>query len=305
MSIRLPSLNALKAFEAVARTGSVAAAAEELAVTPGAVSRQLRVLEEDLGLALVERAGRGLALTQAGARCYAGLAPAFAQIAATVRRLSEPGGRDSLVVAVEPVFAATWLVQRLDRLAAAVPDLDVTVDASAQRADPRRLSADVLIDYGRLGAVEGFSSEKLLDEEIFPVCSPARAASLGGPGDLARATLLHYDAAPRSWDWPDWATFLAAIGVAGVDARRGPRFVAGALVMEAAREGQGVALATTSIAHDDLKAGRLARPFAESLATDCGYYLLVPQARAGRADIRVFRTWLFDEIAACFGATAR
>jgi LysR family glycine cleavage system transcriptional activator len=304
MSRRLPSLNALKAFEAVARTGSVAAAAEELAVTPGAVSRQVRALEEDLGLALVERDGRGLGLTTAGARCYAGLAPAFAQIAATVQRLSEPGGRESLVVAVEPVFAATWLVQRFDRLAAAVPDLDVTIDASTQRADPCRFSADVLIDYGRLGAVEGVRSEKLLDEEIFPVCSPAIAASLGGPRDLARAALLHYDAAPRSWDWPDWATFLAAIGVQGVDARRGPRFVAGALVMEAAREGQGVALATTSIAHDDLKAGRLARPFVESLATDCGYYLLVPQARAWRADIRVFRTWLLGEMASCFGAKA-
>ncbi len=304
MSLRLPSLNALRAFEVVARSGSVMAAANELHVTPGAVSRQIKSLEEDLGQNLVERDGRGLGLTEAGVRCYAGIGPAFAQIAGTVARLRTPGGRQNLVVAVEPVLAATWLVQRLDRLNAAMPEFDITIDASSQRADPRHNTADVLLDYGRFAMVEGFRTLKLLDEEIFPVCSRSVAAMLHAPDSFAAATLLHYDAAPRWWDWPDWATFLTAIGRTDIDAARGPRFVAGGLVMDAAREGQGLALATTSVAHDDLAAGRLVRPFAQSLATDCGYFLLVPEARETRPDVQAFRTWLLDEIAACFGGTA-
>lgn len=302
MSERLPSLNALRAFEVVARTGSVGAAADELSVTAGAVSRQLARLEADLNVVLLERDGRGLRLTAAGERCYAGLEPAFAQIARTVAQLHHRRRRDELVIAVEPVFAATWLVQRLDGFRRAVPHIDITIDASAQRADTRRPSADLILDYGRLADVTGFACIKLIDEEIFPVCDAETAARLKDAKDLKTATLLHYDAAPRSWDWPDWATWLQATGHAGIDAARGPRFVAGTLVMDAARNGQGVALATTSIAHDDIASGRLVRPFPGSLATDCAYYLLVPDAKRERDDVAAFRSWLFDALAADFQA---
>jgi LysR family transcriptional regulator, glycine cleavage system transcriptional activator len=297
---RLPSLNALRAFEAVARLGSVTAAAEELHVTSGAVSRQIKLLEEDLGMVLMERDGRGIRLTAAGKRFWIGLQPAFAQIAATVQGMRGSPRRNDLVVSVEPVFAASWLLHRLDRFRRYAPDIDITIDASAQRAEPARMSADLVIDYGRLGNTEGMAAEKLLEEEIFPVCSPALAEGLQ-PGDrLAGATLLHYDAAPRSWDWPDWGSFLEAIGIALPDAQRGPRFVAGTLVMDAARQGQGIALATTSVAHDDLAAGSLVRPLAESLATDCGYWLLTPAQRGERADSAAFRAWLLKEVSTCF-----
>lgn len=298
MVARLPSLNALRAFETVARLGSVTAAAEELHVTSGAVSRQIKLLEDDLGTLLVERDGRGLRLTPAGKRCWIGLQPAFAQIASAVESVRARPRRNDLVLSVEPVFAASWLLHRLDRFRDRAPDIDITIDASARRGDPVRMGADLAIDYGRLGEIDGVRADKLLEEEIFPVCSPALARDLGG-ANLVGATLLHYDAAPRSWDWPDWASFLESIGRHLPDAQRGPRFVAGTLVMDAARQGQGIALATTSIAHDDLVQGRLVRPLAESLATDCGYWLLTPQPRAARPDIAAFRTWLLEEIAAC------
>ena len=304
MASHLPSLNALRTFEAVARLGSVGAAAEELFVTPGAVSRQIKTLEDDLGTPLLERDGRGVRLTAAGKRCWIGLQPAFAQIAATVERIRlKPRGED-LVIAVEPIFAATWLVHRLDRFRSAAPEIEVTIDASAQRSDPLHPTADVMIDYGRLGGLEGVAADKLLEEEIFPVCSRGLAHRLRRRGGFEEATLLHYDAAPRSWDWPDWQAFLAAVGRQRPEPQRGPRFVAGTLVMDAAREGQGLALATTSIAHDDLAAGRLVRPMAESLATDCGYWLLTPVARRERPDVAAFRAWLLGEIAACFGKPA-
>jgi len=300
MASHLPSLNALRAFEAVARLGSVGAAARELFVTPGAVSRQIRALEDDLGTPLLERDGRGVRLTAAGKRCWIGLQPAFAQIAATIEgmRLKPRGG--DLVIAVEPIFAMTWLVHRLDRFRAISPEIEITLDASAQRSDTLHPTADVMIDYGRLGGLEGVATHKLLDEEIFPVCSRGLAARLRRPGGFEAATLLHYDAAPRSWDWPDWQGFLAAVGRERAEPERGPRFVAGTLVMDAAREGQGLALATTSIAHDDLASGRLVRPMAESLATDCGYWLLTPATRRDRPDIAAFHTWILAEVAACF-----
>ncbi len=303
MSERLPSLNALRAFEAVARTGSVGAAADELSVTAGAVSRQVARLEADLNLGLLERDGRGLRLTAAGERCYAGLEPAFAQIARTVAELHQRRRRDELVIAVEPVFAATWLVQRLDAFRHIVPHVDITIDASAQRADTRRPTADLILDYGRLADVAGFECIKLIDEEIFPVCDAETAKRIDEAGSLKTVTLLHYDAAPRSWDWPDWATWLRATGHHGIDAARGPRFVAGTLVMDAARNGQGVALATTSIARDDIETGRLVRPLPSSLATDCAYYLMIPETKRQREDVAAFRAWLFKALAADFPAS--
>ena len=301
MSTRLPSLNALRAFEAVARLGSVMAAAEELHVTSGAVSRQIKLLEDDLGSLLLERDGRGIRLTAAGKRCWIGLQPAFAQISATIAGMRARPRRNDLVVSAEPVFAASWLLNRLDRFRERAPQIDITIDASALRADPLRSGADLVIDYGRLGGLEGVIADKLMEEEIFPVCSPDLARRLAA-APLEGATLLHYDAAPRSWDWPDWSTFLETVGFRAIDAQRGPRFVAGTLVMDAARQGQGLALATTSIAHDDLAAGRLVRPLAASLATDCGYWLLTATQRAARPDIRNFRAWLLEEVAACFAA---
>jgi len=300
MVTRLPSLNALRAFEAVARLGSVTAAAEELHVTSGAVSRQIKLLEDDLGTILLERDGRGIRITAAGKRCWIGLQPAFAQIVATVEGMRTQSRHNDLVLSVEPVFAATWLLPRLDRFREHAPQTDVTIDASTRRTELARMNADLVIDYGRLGDIEGGHAEKLMDEEIFPVCSPKVALRLDRDAPLQGATLLHYDAAPRSWDWPDWAAYLDAVGIALPEAQRGPRFVAGTLVMDAARQGQGIALATTSTAHDDLAAGSLVRPLPECLATDCGYWLLRPAQRAARRDITAFRIWLLAEAAACF-----
>ena len=299
MPYRLPSLNALRAFEVVARRGSVSAAAAELFVTPGAVSRQIKSLEEDLGAVLVVRDGRGVRLTEIGERLCIGLEAAFTRIADTVEQTRQRQIRGTLRIFVVPQFAAAWLIPRLDRFVRLAPEIDIVVVDKLLHINTSALNADVIIDWGHFGDSPDFFAEKLLDEEIFPVCAPQICLA----GSLAGATLLHCTGSPHSWGWPDWATFLASVGLDldGIDTtQRGARFAMG-LILCAVREGKGVALSNTSVAHDDLVAGHLVRPIAECMTTDCGYWLLTPRTKRSRSAVIAFRSWLVDEVAACFG----
>ena len=294
---RLPSLNALRAFEAVGRFKSVSAAGGELFVTPGAVSRQIKSLEANLGVALVARAGRGIRLTAAGEDLLSGLEEAFARIAEIVdgtRRRPRCG----ILVFAQPMFAATWLVPRLGRFAQQAPEVDVTVHGELARSGAEVGGADLVVDWGYFDDSVDAVAEKLTDEEIFPVCSP----QLCRDGNIGGTTLLHYEGLPRSWNWPDWPTFLAAAGLDGIDATCGPRFTR-ELILNAACNGMGVALANTSLTRTDIAAGRLVRPIDASMATDNGYWLLTPRTRLDRPEIALFRNWLLGESAACFGAS--
>ena len=292
----LPSLNALRAFDAVARLRSVSAAAAELAVTPSAVSRQISNLEEYIGIALLTREGRGLRLTADGIRLESGLADAFAQIAAAVDRLRQPSRGDRLRILVPPMFASAWLIPRLDRFSALRPKSDVILIDKDERMEATN-GVDLVIAWGRFEDDAATIAERLThSEEMFPVC---RQQVCPG-GSLIGATLLHREAVGEAWDWLEWATFLRATGLDAAGTVEGPSLAAG-LVLAAARQGKGVMLASTTVAHDDIAAGRLVRPVAESVATDDSYWLLTSRTERSRSDVKAFSGWLAEEISACFG----
>lgn len=293
---QLPSLNALRAFDAVARLRSVSAAAAELDVTPSAVSRQISNLEEDVGVALLTRNGRGLSLTVDGLRLQSGLAEAFAQITSAVQRLRQPSHGDRLRVLVPPIFASAWLVPRLDRFSALRQEIDVVlIDKDEQVEAP--LAADLVIAWGRFeDDAEVIVQQLTRSEEMFPVCRK----QLCPGGSLLGTTLLHREAVGRAWDWLEWSTFLEVVGLAGDGTVEGPRLAAG-LLLDAARQGKGVMLANTTTAHDDIAAGRLVRPIPESMPTDDSYWLLVPRTEHAQPEVVAFCDWLKEEVAACFG----
>jgi LysR family glycine cleavage system transcriptional activator len=294
---RLPSLNALRAFEAVARRLSFARAAEELFVTKAAVAQQIRLLEEELGADLVVRSGRGLRLTEAGAAGAATLTEAFAQLARAARAMRDAKGRRFLVVNSTASFAATWLVGRIGRFKSRHPDIDVLVDADA-RGDALG-DADAMIRWGD-GGFPGLSVTKLFQEEVFPVCAPGLVAAdppLLSPADLKTRTLLHLEWSPNFPTWPSWSDWLKAAGAGEVDARHGVFFSQMSVAISAARQGQGVALASPAIAGDDIASGLLVAPFATTLRTPFGYYFLCRSDADHNPRIRALREFLVEEAA--------
>ncbi len=300
MADRLPSLNALRAFDCVARHLSVTKAADELHVTPAAVSLQIKALEADLGAKLVRRDGRGLALTTAGRSGLADLGEGFDRLARAARTMRPDRDRQMLTVSVEPSFAATWLVRRLDRFKRDHLGIDVRIDASMDRADFARDGVDVGIRYGT-GDYPGLDVVRLFDDEVFPVCAPALMDGvhpLVEPGDLRWHTLLHLDWPPHMGEWPDWSSWLRAAGVDDVDAGPGPHFTDESMALQAAVQGQGVALGNTALVADDLVAGRLVWPFALCLPTMFAYYVVCPEDRADDPTVTAFRNWLLVEAAA-------
>ena len=293
---RLPSLNALRAFDAVARLRSVSAAAAELSVTPSAVSRQISNLEEDIGIALLKRDGRRVNLTADGRRLESGLTDAFSQIVNAVDRLSQTSPANRLRIGVASIVASAWLVSRLDRFSSLTPDIDVIIIDQAEKTGTSAL-ADMVIDWGQFEDDAAMVVEKLTDgEEVFPVCH----RDLCRNDSLAGAPLLHLEAIGNAWSWPDWPGFLEAVGLDSTDAAEGTHLAAG-LVLDAARQGKGVMLSNTTIAHDDLAAGRLVRPIEESMATADAYWLLIARTERHRPEVVSFRNWLVEELAACFG----
>ena len=292
----LPSLNALRAFDAVARLLSVSAAAAELAVTPSAISRQISNLEDDIGVALLTRNGRGLRLTADGERLERGLDDAFDQIAVAVDRLRKPARGNRVRILIPPIFASAWLIPRLDRFNARHPETDVILISKDEHfREPA--DADTLIGWGCFEDSATMVAEKLTGpEEVFPVCRPRLCEG----GVLNGALLIDREDGGRGWTWPDWQAFLKAVGLEDRSAETALRLNP-SLMLDAVREGQGVILANTTVAHDDLAAGRLVRPVAESLAIDECYWLLTSRPERNRAEVKAFRNWLFEEIGACFG----
>ena len=297
MMRRLPPLNALRAFEAVARHLSIAKAADELSVTPAAVSHQIKTLEDHLGVRLLQRDGRTTMLTEAGQACLPGIRSGFESLAAAIQELDRLGASGILNVSVAPSFAAKWLVPRLDRFTERFPDIDVRVSASMQLADFESDGVDLAIRYGA-GRYPGLAVELLLREEVMPVCAPALlngTPSLDAPAALANVTLLHDDSPEQDLSCPTWPMWLKAAGVVGVDGKRGTRFNQSSLVIEAAVAGKGVALAKATLAAADLKAGRLVKPFEGTLPVEFAYYVVCPKARLESRKVLAFREWLQEE----------
>ncbi len=293
MPRRLPSLNALKAFEVAARHESFTRAAGELNVTQGAVSHQVKALEEELGLRLFLRERQRLVITDAGRIYLETVRDAFDRIAAGTEKLLQRQNSGVLTVSTSPNFAAKWMVHRLSRFAEANPGIDLRIGATAQHVDFARDDVDVAIRHGD-GSWPGLHVTRLCAEELFPVCSPALLKgrnALRNPADLARHTLLHID------EPQDWAKWLDAAGIRNVEASRGPVFSQRSMAIDAAIDGQGVALARTALCAGDLLAGRLARPFDFALQVPYAYWILCPKASAELPKIAAFRAWLLAEAA--------
>lgn len=293
MPRRLPSLNALKAFEVAARHESFTRAAGELNVTQGAVSHQVKALEEELGLRLFRRERQRLVITEAGKAYLETVRDAFDRIAAGTEKLLQRQNSGVLTVSTSPNFAAKWMVHRLSRFAEANPGIDLRIGATAQHVDFARDDVDVAIRHGD-GSWPGLHVTRLCAEELFPVCSPALLKgrnALRNPADLARHTLLHID------EPQDWAKWLDAAGIRNVEASRGPVFSQRSMAIDAAIDGQGVALARTALCAGDLLAGRLARPFDFALQVPYAYWILCPKASAELPKIAAFRAWLLAEAA--------
>lgn len=293
MGRRLPSLNALKAFEVAARHESFTRAAGELNVTQGAVSHQVKALEEELGLRLFRRERQRLIITEAGKTYLETVRDAFDRIAHGTERLLQRQKSGVLTVSTSPNFAAKWLVHRLGRFAETNPGIDLRIGATAQHVDFAREDVDVAIRHGD-GTWPGLHVARLCEEELFPVCSPALLKGRGAlrsPADLARHTLLHID------EPHDWATWLDAAGIHAVDPTRGPVFSQRSMAIDAAIDGQGIALARTALCAWDLLNGRLVRPFGFALKVSYAYWIACPKASADLPKISAFRKWLLDEAA--------
>ena len=289
----LPPLAALRAFEAAARHLSFTRAADELHVTQTAISHQIRGLEERLGVRLFRRLPRGLVLTDEAQRYLPAVRDAFARLEAATAELLARRTGGPLTASVLPSFAAKWLVPRLGRFRAANPDIDLRISTSQHLVDFAREDVDIGLRMGR-GHYPGLRVDRLFGETLVPVCSPALLAGeapLRRPQDLKHHVLLHED------DETGWRLWLELAGVEGVDVSHGLTFTDAAMSVQAAAEGQGVALARTALAAWDIAAGRLVRPFDVSMPHDLAYYLVCPEASAERPRIAAVRAWLLGEAA--------
>jgi LysR family transcriptional regulator, glycine cleavage system transcriptional activator len=292
MARRLPSLNALRAFEVASRHESFTEAAADLFVTHAAISRHIRDLEEWLGTELFSRTGRGVALTDAGRRFGRRLTPLFDNMAEATREAAAQGTVRALNVSVEPSIASRWLVPRLGRFNELHPDIELDIDPDNRLVDFRSDKADLGIRYG-LGRWDNVEVQKLIsDVDIFPVCSPRLIKKAGPvtPADLASFNLLHES---RKQYWTDW---LAAAGIQGVEDWRGTVFQ-GHLAIEAAEAGQGFALGDMILCTDAIREGRLVRPFALDIRDHGGYFIVRAKGSKESAPARAFREWLQAEMA--------
>jgi LysR family glycine cleavage system transcriptional activator len=293
---RLPPLNALRAFEAAARHLNFSRAADELAVTPGAVSQQIQNLEEYVGAALFKRTPKGLLLTDAAQTALPALREAFDRLAEAASLLTAAVDGRRLTLTAPPSFAAKWLVPRLGAFERAHPQVDVWLQAGMELVDLNAGEVDVAIRYGA-GRYPGLEVRRLVSEMVIPVLSPELLAEtpLERPEDLASHTLLH-DGSPEIDDsCPDWSMWLAARGLRGIDGQRGPRFNQSSLVIEAAMNGRGVALAKRTLAQADLEAGRLVAPLPIATAVDFAYYVVHPKAKGRLPQVKAFIGWIAAE----------
>jgi LysR family glycine cleavage system transcriptional activator len=290
---RLPPLNALKSFEAAARHESFTRAAQELCVTQGAVSHQVKALEEELGLKLFNRERQRLVITEAGRAYLTVVRDAFDRIAVGTERLVQRQSSGALTISTSPDFAAKWLVHRLGRFAEAHPEIDLRVSATMHHVDFAREEVDVAVRHGD-GNWTGLHVERLCSEQLFAVCSPKLVESnrLDQPCDVLKFPLLHLDGRQ------DWARWLDAAGVNCPDLSHGPIMNRASMLIDAAVDGQGIALARTALAAWDLINGRLVMPFAISLPLSKSYWIVCPKATATLPKITRARSWLVAEATA-------
>jgi LysR family glycine cleavage system transcriptional activator len=296
MNQLLPPLNALRAFEAIARHLSFARAADELHVTPAALSHQIRALEEQLGLPLFHRRTRAIELTDAGRLIYPGLHAAFESVRGAMAQLDRARDVNVLVISATPGLVAKWLMPRLWRFLHAHPDIDARVSASMKVADFATEGVDLAIRLSK-GDHPELHVEKLFDDSVLPLCSPRLVEQgLCSAADLPRFPLIHYDIPMSMRAPPLWADWFAVAGLQR-DATRGLKVNVADHALDAAVAGAGVSLSFKLIASDDVHSGRLVSPFGPELPLAFGYHFVCPKGHEKRPSVRMFRDWLFAEMA--------
>ncbi|WP_420860621.1 LysR substrate-binding domain-containing protein [Algirhabdus cladophorae] len=305
----LPSLNALRALEAVGRNQSYPRAAEELGVTPAAVKQLVAKLEGAFGQRLVVRNGRGIALTPAATCAQSDLAAAMQSLTNGVRKMRDFEAPQRLIVSVEASLATTWLVQRLPGFRKENPGIDVLIDSTQKIVDLKNSDVDVAIRYG-VAPDPQLVTERLFDDRVFPACSPALAQELqqAAPSKhFTSAPLIHWDLSDQPWakttkKWFDWSEWATRHQIATMDTNSGLRFSDYGLAVQAAISGQGVILASWPILLDPLEAGLLVQPFPNyAERPGLGYDLVTTAASLEKPEVMAFKHWMM-RVAAHLGS---
>lgn len=297
----IPGTGSLRVFEAAGRHLNFTRAAEELHVTPAAVSHQIKEFEDQLDIRLLERTSRSMRLTSAGEILHAAVTEALAGLTRAVGQMQRRRDSAALRVTASTSVAARWLVPRLDDFMQAMPGVDVRLDVSDRVRDFGRDEIDVAIRFGN-GNYPGHRADRLFDNTIFPVCSPALLKTkkpLLHPRDLLQHRLIHVEWSAPGVMWPNWRMWMLAAGVTDYQETAGLRLDNSGLALQAAIDGQGVALGDSSLVSDDLASGRLVQPFALTIKgpPQFAYYVISPVETQNDPLVRAFREWILDEAA--------
>ena len=301
MPRRLPVLNGLRAFEAAGRHLSFRKAAEELSVTPAAISQSIKTLENQLRIQLFVRTTRTLKLTEPAKQALGGIRHGFDVLHETVQRLGGTENKNILTVSVSPSFGSRWLMPRIERFQARFPGIGVRIDVSNRHANFREDGVDVALRHGRPVNDERLHSELLMEDAAFPVCSPRlvkRAGSLSDPKAVFKYKLLHVDWSVESEAAPSWQKWLNHFGVEKAVAGQGIRVTLDDMIVQAAVKGLGMAIATRAFAGDELAAGRLIKPFPGrfDMPTEFQHYIVFLKEKTNEKKVKTFRKWIHDEI---------
>jgi LysR family transcriptional regulator, glycine cleavage system transcriptional activator len=292
---KLPPPNGLVVFEAAARHLNFTRAARELGVTQAAVSRQIQGLEDHLGVALFRRRPRALLLTPPGQRLQAAVTMGLEHIANTAVEIRRSPRGAEVTVAASVSFSSYWLMARIAKFRVAYPEVEIRLVAAAPVADLIGAGIDLAVRYGR-GDWPGVEAIHLMNNEIVPVCAPGYLESrppLAGPEDLLGETLLHL--VEHDLNWVTWEAWLKSVGVESRPTRRGLEFDNYLVLIQAALDGQGIALGGGRLADDYISRGALVRPIKATLGSDRGFYLLAPSDTPLSPDAALFRDWILEE----------
>ncbi len=294
-----PGLRSLRAFDAAAKHLSFTRAAEDLGVTPAAISHQIKELESQLGLVLFTRTSRSMRLTRQGEILQAAAQESLEVLSRALMRVKRLENNRQIRVSASPSLAAKWLVPRLERFLELQPGADVRVDVSHSVVDFDREDIDLAIRFGE-GKYPGLRADLLFQDNVFPVCSPriiSKEKPLNTPRDLLRHTLIHLDWEAQGSPWPNWKMWMKAAGVGEFDERAGLHFGQTSFAVQAAIDGMGVALGDSTLVADDLAAGRLVKPFELALRAPAqyAYHVITRRDTSGAPLVDAFRDWCLAE----------
>jgi DNA-binding transcriptional LysR family regulator len=293
----LPSLDLLRGFEAAARNLSFTRAAQELYLTQSAVSRQVKAIEDHLGVALFARRHRALLLTEAGHELYRATAQALRQLGDAASRIRDRGAGRTLTVTATIGFASLWLIPRLADFRSRRPDIDIRIAADNKMVDLEREGIEVAVRYCTPKAAPA-GAVRLFGEVVLPVCSPnslTRSAPLTRPEDLSRHILLHFEPPDGITPWLSWTVWLEVMQQQGLKPAGSLRFSQYDQTIQAAIDGQGIALGTTPLVRHLIKQGRLIAPLAKKFESSRAYYLVTSSTATGRQEVKEFSSWMLQQ----------